>query len=71
MSPDLTMDHRSPSAEDLLARDAWIRRLAAAVVGGDLPADDVGQETWLRVLRARLRLRVRGEWIEHPLRRRR
>src|SRR5690606_12989445 len=60
-----TMDSLSPSTTDLLARDAWLRRLAAAVACDDAHAADLAQETWLRVLRARLQepLRDVNAWL--------
>jgi len=40
-----------PSPQDLLQHSAWLRRLAASLVG-DAAADDLVQETWIAAMRS-------------------
>ena len=48
MSPD----HRNPPSPELLLEQAgWIRNLAIQLVGDAHRADDLAQETWVRMLR--------------------
>lgn len=60
-----TMDPIPTTTEALLERDAWVRALAAAVVRDGSAADDAAQETWLRVLSARVGgpIRVSAGWF--------
>src|SRR6185503_18830794 len=63
------MDLTGASAAELLADQAFLRRLARSLTADDARADDLVQETWLAALRARpdgrSRLRV---WLARVLR---
>lgn len=65
MSLRVTMDPIPQTEEGVLARDAWVRELAAVVARDDLTAEDLAQETWLRALQARVVEPVRdsGAWL--------
>ena len=54
--------------EDLVSQAAWIRRLAAALVGEDR-ADDLAQDTWLVALRQGGEARSLGPWLRGAARR--
>src|SRR5262245_37939691 len=57
----------APRPEDLLLHAAWLRRLAASLVGAG--ADDLVQETWLAALRhPAARPGPLGPWLAQVLR---
>ncbi|HEY2747480.1 MAG TPA: sigma-70 family RNA polymerase sigma factor, partial [Polyangia bacterium] len=58
----------SDELDDVLAQTAWLRRLARRLVADEAERDDLVQQAWLEVLRARSRPRAARAWMFGVLR---